>query len=333
MAVGCGRAEKCEDVQAAQSHYRRRVDKAVVIANPSASQFTGGAHRDVMAVLNKDFQVSAIWPKSATDATKESRKWASKGVPLIVAMGGDGMVHHVAQGLIDSDSSLGIIPVGTTNVIGRLFNIPKSPTKSAKLLTQRREPSLVGTVQMDLVRGTVESRHFAIFACGLGLDADVVVAADKEPYKKYRFGSIHYARSAISVALGSFPKKRNHVSVTSGDREALVSAIAFQFREVYTYFGRLPIRFDSDQPNPVTALLVERLKRRRVPMLAARILSGADLSNLEEAQVWTDLESAKTTADPPIAAQADGESLGMVDAATFTWRPESLRVLSDHSPD
>lgn len=308
------------------------MDRAVVIANPSASQFTGGAHRDVMAVLNRHFEVSAIWPKSGTDATKESRKWAAKGIPLIVAMGGDGMVHHVAQGLINSGSSLGIIPVGTTNVIGRVFNIPKSPTKSAKLLTQHREPDLVGTVQMDLVRGTVESQQFAIFACGLGLDADVVVAADKEPYKKYRFGSIHYARSAFGVALGSFPKKRPNISVASGDRDALVSAIAFQFRDVYTYFGRLPIRLDPGRPNPMTALLVDRLKRRRVPLVAGKILSGADLSNLGEIQIWTDLDSAKAVADPPIAAQADGESLGMVDAATFTWHPESLRVLSGHSP-
>ncbi len=323
---------KRQNAQDIDFHYRRCVDRAVVIANPAASQFTGGAHRDVMAILNKHFDVSAIWPKSGTDATKESRKWAAKGVQLIVAMGGDGMVHHVAQGLIDSESALGIIPVGTTNVIGRVFGIPKSPTKAAKLLTQHREPALVGTLEVALVRGAVESRHFAIFACGLGLDADVIIAADKEPYRKYRFGSIHYARSAIGVAMGSFPKKRPHISVASTDREALVSAVAFQFRDVYTYFGRLPIRLGSEAPDPVTALLVDRLKRLRVPMITGKILAGADLSKLEEAQVWTGLDLVSATADPPIAAQADGESLGMVDAATFTWHPDSLRVRGGHSP-
>jgi diacylglycerol kinase family enzyme len=309
------------------------VEKAIVIANPSASQFTGGAHRDVMAALSKRFDVKAIWPTSGTDASKETRKAVAKGIPLVVAMGGDGVVHHVAQGLINTESTLGIIPVGTTNVIARLFNVPKSPTKAAKLLAQYPEHHVVGSVQMDLVRGSVESRHFAVFACGLGLDADVVVAADKEPYRKYRFGSFHYARSAFGVALGSFPKKRPNVAVTSGDREALVSAVALQFRDVYTYFGRLPIRLDTEEPNAVTALLVDRLKRRRVPLVAGKILSGADLAKPGETQVWTGVETLTATADPPIAAQADGESLGMVDGASFTWCPDSLRISRGPSSD
>lgn len=319
--------------QGPKGHYRRIVDKAVVIANPSASQFTGGAHRDVMATLSKQFDVTAIWPTSGTDASKESRRAAGKGVPLVVAMGGDGMVHHVAQGLINVPSTLGVIPVGTTNVIARLFNIPKSPTKAAKLLAQQPDHHTAGTVQMDLLRGTVESRQFAIFACGLGLDADVVVVADKDPYKKYRFGSIHYARSALGVALGSFPKKRPNVLVTSDDREELVSAIALQFREVYTYFGRLPLNLDRERPDPMTAMLIERLKRRRVPLIAAKILSGADLSKLPEIELWPGVSTVSAQANPPIAAQADGESLGMVDGATFTWCPDSLRILRGHSPD
>lgn len=302
------------------------MEKAVVIANPSASQFTGGAHRDVMAILNKHFDIEAIWPASGTGATKASQKAAKAGTSLVVAMGGDGMVHHVAQGLIESDAALGIIPVGTTNVIARVFDVPKSAQKAARMLTHGRTPEIVGTVRMDLTRGTVQSTHHSLFACGLGLDADVVIEADRDPYRKYRFGSLHYATTAFGVAFRSFPKKKPHISVSDGKRDAVVSAIVFQFREVYTYFGRLPLVVTKKIPDPVSALLVGRLKRRRVPFIAAKIFARSDLGDLREAEIWEHVESVVIEANPPVAAQADGESLGVVDAANFVWHPDSLRI-------
>jgi diacylglycerol kinase (ATP) len=302
------------------------MEKAVVIANPAASQFTGGAHRDVMAILNRHFAVEAIWPASGTDATSACREAVDSGASLVIAMGGDGMVNHVAQGLVGKDAGLGIIPVGTTNVIARVFSIPKSAQKAARMLAQHPPPESVGVVRIDLTHGSVESTHYSIFACGLGLDADVVIEADKDPYRKYRLGSLHYARTAFSVALRSFPKKRPHITITDSEREALASAIVFQFREVYTFFGRLPLVLSRVPPDPVSALLVGRLKRHRVPLIAARIFARRDLGELEEADLWEGAVDVSARADPPVAAQADGESLGMVDAARFTWIPEALNV-------
>jgi diacylglycerol kinase (ATP) len=302
------------------------MEKAVVIANPAASQFTGGAHRDVMAILNRHFEVEAIWPASGTDATRACRDAVDRGTSLVIAMGGDGMVNHVAQGLVGTASGLGIIPVGTTNVIARVFSIPGSAQKAARMLAQHRPPQPVGIIRLDLTHGSVESTHYSVFACGLGLDADVVIEADKDPYRKYRFGSVHYARTALGVALGSFPKKRPHITVTDSEREALVTAVVFQFRDVYTYFGRLPLVLSTERPDPVSALLVGRLKRRRVPLIAARIFARRDLGELAEAEIWKNAVEVSARADPPVAAQADGESLGMVDAARFTWMPEALNV-------
>lgn len=301
--------------------------KAVVIANPSASQFTGGSHRDVMAILNRDFSLEAVWPSSGSDAAEASWAAVEDGASLVVAMGGDGVVHHVAQGLIGTEARLGIIPAGTTNVISRIFNVPSNPTKAAKMIAAGYPPQLAGTLRMDVTHGTNLSSHHSLFACGLGLDADVVIEADKEPYRKYRFGSIHYAKTALGVALKKFPKKRPHVLVTSGDRTGNVSAIVFQFREIYTYFGRIPLALSQNEPDPVTALLLDRLRRRRIPFITTRIFTRGELGDLPELEIWENVESLTAKADPPVAAQADGESLGMIDEATFTWTPDSIRIL------
>ncbi len=304
--------------------------RATVIANPVASQFTGGSHRDVMAILNQHFEVDAVWPGSGPASSEAAREAVAAGAAVVIAMGGDGMVHHVAQGLIGTEVALGLIPVGTTNVISRILHIPSNPSKAARLVVDNRDPVPIGTVELKLTRGTVVSTHHSLFACGLGLDADVVVEADKDPYKKYRFGSLHYATTAFRIALSSFPKKAADIQVMSEDRTADVSAVLLQFRDVYTYFGKLALAISKNKPDPITALLVEGVKRRRVPTIAARVFTRRDLGELREMEAWESVNQLSAVAAKPVAAQADGESLGMVDRADARWVPDSIRVVQGH---
>jgi len=302
--------------------------RIAVIANPVASHFTGGSHRDVMAQLSATHEVEAMWPGSAAEATAAAIQAVEDGASTVVAMGGDGIVHHVAQGLVGTEVSLGIIPAGTTNVIARLFGIPSKPTKAARLIDEGGEPRLVGTARLTLVRGITETVHHAVFACGLGLDAEVVRVADDDPYRKYRFGSLHYARSALGVGIKTYPSVKPHVSFTSDDREMLATTALVQFREVYTYFGKVALRFHDAVPDPMTILVLERLKRRRIPKIFLGSLLHRDLGAIAGFEVWKDLETVSFDADPPVPAQADGEGLGSADAGRVDWVPDSLRLLA-----
>lgn len=303
------------------------MDRIVVIANPSASQFTGGAHREAMAVLRGAAEVEAAWPETATEAEARAAQAVQSGADLVVAMGGDGMVHHVAQGVAGTAVALGVIPVGTTNVFARLMGIPRKTGKAARLLTQQA-PRPIGTARIEATRGSIETVHHAVFACGVGLDAEVVVAADQEPYRKYRFGSLHYARTALGVAVRSFPRVRPHVTLTVGDDQTLVAAAQVQFREVYTYFGLVPLRVSPDPPSPMTVLSLTRLRRARIPRILATLVRGGDLGAIPEVSVRSGVERFELKASPPVAAQADGEALGLVDRAVVEWSPDSIRVIA-----
>jgi len=307
------------------------MDHIVVIANPVASQFTGGSHRDVMSHLSKSHPVEAVWPSSATEATAAAAAAASSEASIVVAMGGDGMVHHVSQGLVGTETALGIIPAGTTNVVARLLHLPTRPAKAARLIARSEETTTVGVARMTLHRGATETTHYAIFACGFGLDAEVVVKADSDPYRKYRFGSVHYARTAIGVGVRTFPSRRPHLTVTSEGHEAEVTTALIQFRDVYSYFGKMPLRLTKQRPSPMTVLILERLRRHRIPQIAVDVLTGRELENVKGIEAWPRVESLEVTADPPVAVQADGESLGMVDQATVDWHPDSLRVVGGQS--
>ncbi len=304
------------------------MDWIVVIANPIASQFTGGSHREVMATLDRVAKVDAIWPSTPAEASELARQAAEDQADVVVAMGGDGLVHHVAQGLVESDTALGVIPVGTTNVLARLLELPSKPVKAAKLLAARPSIRKLGVASLRLTRGKLETLHHAVFACGFGLDAAVVLEADKDPYRKYRFGSLHYARTAFAVALKDFPRRRPHVTLKSDDREAQVAGGLLQFRDVYTYFGKIGLRLAPGRPNPMTVLAIERLPRRRIPKVTATVFRGRDLGSIRGMETWTGVTSVGFTAEPPVAIQADGEALGVVEGGVVEWLPDSLDVVA-----
>ncbi|MGH3650516.1 MAG: diacylglycerol/lipid kinase family protein [Acidimicrobiia bacterium] len=306
------------------------MDRVVVISNPVASQFTGGSHRDVMAELAKTLEVDAVWPGSIPEVTAATEEAVANGALIVVAMGGDGMVHHVAQGLIGTDTALGIIPAGTTNVAARLFDIPAKHSKAARLIGRDHDTTRIGTARVTLRRGEIETVHHAVFACGLGLDAEVVQVADADPYRKYRFGSLHYARSALGVGFKGFHSHKPHVDFVSGDRAMKGTAALIQFREIYTYFGKIALRFSDEVPDPMSALIMERLRRRRIPKILFSALSHRNLGDIAGFEVWSHLGSIEFDADPPVAVQADGESLGQADAGSVTWAPDSITVISGH---
>lgn len=304
------------------------MDRIVVIANPSASQFTGGAHRQVMSQLQKEATVEPVWPESPAIAETRAAEAAGSGARVVVAMGGDGIVHHVAQGLVNTDTALGIVPVGTTNVIARLLEIPSKPSKAARLITEAGVTRSVGTARMTLSRGATETIHHAVFACGFGLDAAVVLEADKDPYRKYRFGSLHYARTAFGVALKDFPRRKPHILVGIEERQELATAALVQFRSLYTYFGSIPLRVTPEEPDPMTVLTVGRVRRRRIPRIITTLLRNRDLGSIPEWTVSRHVKTLTLDADPPAAVQADGESLGLVDGGKVEWAPDSLRVIA-----
>ena len=97
-------------------------------------------------------------------ATQLAKDFVVKGFQMVVAVGGDGTVNEVARSLIHTDTSLGIIPIGSGNGLARHLGIPMSIRKAIEQLNHS-EPIL-----MDY--GLVNGRPF-FCTCGTGFDAYV----------------------------------------------------------------------------------------------------------------------------------------------------------------
>ena len=113
-----------------------------------------------------------------------------RGVDVVVAVGGDGTVLQVVQSLAGTQVALGIIPMGTGNLLAGNLEIPKGVDDAVKVLVNG------GRRRIDLGRLTAGGKRtlFAV-ACGVGFDAEVMESTD--PEEKEHLGKLAYVVSAI----------------------------------------------------------------------------------------------------------------------------------------
>lgn len=277
-----------------------------------------------MQSLARSHDIRAIWPQSAEHSRIAARDAVRSGVELVIAMGGDGIVHHVAQGLVDTDGVLGIIPAGTTNVLGRLVGIPARPKDAVKMLTDGHVVDRFPTVE---VRGEGPDESWtarAVFSLGVGPDALIVAAAEAEPYRKYRFGSVHYARTALGIVWRDLRKRRPDMTVVTRSERAGIGVMV-QFHPAYTYFGRVALRLDGLAPDPLSVLTIERLPIRRTATIVRRAATGT-LDQVKGLHLDRQVTEFTVEAESTVEVQMDGEHYGQVRRLTAIARPGGLAI-------
>lgn len=97
-------------------------------------------------------------------ATELAQKAAEDGFNLVVAVGGDGTVNEVAQGLIGTNTPMGIIPMGSGNGLARELRISMNMRKARQTLLNGAD------LQIDVCR--MNSQRF-LCTSGIGFDAQI----------------------------------------------------------------------------------------------------------------------------------------------------------------
>lgn len=299
---------------------------AILIANPSASQFTGGVFRDITTTLSRTFELTTEWPISPHETETVARRAADRGSDVVFAMGGDGVAHHVANAVVHSDTALGIIPVGTTNVLARILGIPLRAPRAASHAIGF-EPVPTRMVRIDATTPVGDITRYAAFALGIGFDADVVESAETRPFSKTRFGSVHYASTAIGRLLSSWRSEYPNLRMTcDGDRFDALAALT-QVHDPYTYFGKVPLRLTAEPPTGVATLAANDLGVTRATEIFSRAAIGLNHRDATGIRLWTDYERLDIEAEPRTPFQADGELIGYASHIAVTPQEDALLVL------
>lgn len=142
----------------------------IVIHNPTAGQRRVHALWQVLDILSGNGVRVRLWQTNHPGhATELARLAIMEGARQVVAAGGDGTIAEVAAGLSGSRVPLGVIPLGTANVLAQELNLPFSPRAIAAALAFGR----TRTVWPGLATGPAGTRLF-VQMVGVGLDAQVV---------------------------------------------------------------------------------------------------------------------------------------------------------------
>jgi diacylglycerol kinase (ATP) len=157
----------------------------------------------------------SLWEtKSPKDAMRLASAAVQEKFEIVIAVGGDGTINEVIQGLGNAEIILGIIPGGSGNGLARHLEIPLEPEKAIQLINK------FNTKKIDIA--TINGYPFASIA-GLGFDARVA-----SKYRKVRRRGLYgYARV---IAMEFFRYREREYTITFDDqqitRKALLVSIA-----------------------------------------------------------------------------------------------------------
>ncbi len=138
-------------------------------------------------LLPKDsFSVDFMYTRYAGHALELSRIGVEKKYDVIVAVGGDGTIHEVAQSVIHSESAMAIIPMGSGNGFARFFGIPSNVRRAIKIIASGKEE------RIDTV---LCNNEYFVNVAGFGFDAEIGHMFDKNCSEER--GGLNYVKIVL----------------------------------------------------------------------------------------------------------------------------------------
>jgi YegS/Rv2252/BmrU family lipid kinase len=166
--------------------------EAVLIINPAAHNVPALKLRREAEEWLREAGWRFRWEQTTETghATRIAARAAAAKVPLVLALGGDGTVNEVANALAGTETALGTLPAGTSNIWAREAGISRKLVEAVRLMAtgERR--------LIDL--GKAGDRYFMLFA-GIGVDAQITRTVSLD--MKRRVGAAAYGVAALREAL------------------------------------------------------------------------------------------------------------------------------------
>lgn len=286
----------------------------------------------LLAALRHDLKVDVAETSHRGHAVGLARRARSDGLDLVVAVGGDGTVNEVVNGLLDEAAGprtpdLAIVPGGSTNVLARNLGIPEDPIEATGQLLDavrsgRRRP---------LGLGRLDERWFT-FCAGVGYDADVIRAVEELRARGRRSTLPLYTRAAVRRFFAQPDRRRGGPLTLERDGADPVPGIALAVVTncaPWTYLDSRPLN-PTPQASFDTGLdlfaltrlpLVGTLRHLAEITLTDRGPRGRDVILLHDQTAFA------LTSSRPVPVQVDGDYLGERTAMTLRSYPAALHLV------
>lgn len=308
------------------------------MVNPKATT-TSARTREVLAgALRSEVELTLGFTRRRGHGFDLARQAATDGVDVVVALGGDGTVNEVVNGLMaaqlgDATPALAVVPGGSTNVFVRALGLPRQPVEATAVILQAlREQS-----SRWIGLGLADDRYFT-FCAGLGIDAAVVRRVERARRKGRRSTPALYLRSTFGEYF--FDSGRQDPGLTleqpGEPAESGLANVIVQNTAPWTYLGDRPIHA-SPQASFDTGLDVLALRGLHLPSTLQTVtrmlfvqpeeVSERTTQHGKKVMMRHDLAEFTVSCAAPQAFQLDGDYLGEREKVRFAAVPRALRVI------
>lgn len=318
------------------------MQRAAAIYNPASGARRERRMRDIEAVLRVlragGVEVEAIATTGPGSASEQARQAAAAGHDAVIACGGDGTVNEVLQGIAGSAAVLGIVPLGTGNVLARELGLGGDPAEAAKALLAA-EVKTVGAGRI-----TFHHKHqpgTRLFAAAAGIGADAQIMYDMTNRGKGRFGMAAYYAAATQVWLRHelVPFAIEYLCDGQRRKETVYQALAVRCGDFGGLLGRVVPEASLERDDFALVLLRRKSRARITQFLLGRLLRrrwsvpGVEIVFASEAEctLLPGPEPEKGAhhhphSGPKLYAEADGEVVGSP-PARLDVVPAAMRLL------
>ena len=291
---------------------------AIILINQSGG--TAKGDREIGAKVGAALRAAGIDGEvellDGPGVARRAKEAVAAKAPLIIAGGGDGTQSAVAGAIADSDSVMGLLPLGTLNHLARDLGIPFDLTEAAAVIGAGHER------RIDLA--DLNGRMF-VNNSALGLYPLMVVDRDAQQKRLGRS-----KKSAMAIAALRTLVRFRHARITicaDGDRLAIETPLLFVGNNDYDVALPRPGDRKSLKDGKLCVLVLRKKGRWGLFAAAARALMGRthddDMIRLDAVEQLR-VESRRSH----VTVAIDGETERLAPPLTYTIRKAALRVMA-----
>jgi len=302
--------------------------KVKLILNPMADMGRAWKTANDLRTIAQDFQGELTWSGTVypTHAIELAKQAAEEGYDMVIAMGGDGTVHEVMNGLMQVPSEkrpvMGVVPIGSGNDFAYSMGITQKP---AHALDHALKSGNIQAVDIGLMTDEHGRKEYFDNTLGIGFDAVVTIRSHKLPIVK---GFLMYLTAVIqTIILNHNPAKMQiETEKEKWEEEVIMLTLCNGPREG----GGFMLSPKSKNDDGVMEFLtVNKVSRGMMFRLVPEFMNGTHM-RFKQIRMG-EFKKFSLTSSLPLYIHADGEIFtnfgSNLRKASFEILPGALRVV------
>lgn len=302
--------------------------KVKLILNPMADMGRAWKTANDLRPIAQEFKGELTWSGTVypTHAIELARQAAEEGYDMVIAMGGDGTVHEVMNGLMQVPASkrpmMGVVPIGSGNDFAYSVGITQ---RADHALAHALKAELAKPVDIGLMTDEHGRKEYFDNTLGIGFDAVVTIRSHKLPIVK---GFLMYLTAVIqTIVLNHNPMEMKIETEAGAWEDKLLMLTLCNGPREGGGFMLAPDAKNND--GEMTSVAVTKVSRATMFRLVPEFMKGTHM-NFKQVRMG-EFKKMTVTSDLPMYIHADGEiftSFGSnLKKVDFEILPQALNVV------